>query len=443
MSRYHASRIQRRITTVPQLEALEQRQVLSDVTSLSPLPIPMLPATTVPVGQPRQTTTNVRPIIPPGNSAALSPIGSSLLGKLLALPPSNSSPSAGKTSPRAEGGALNLKLQVSAALPGLLSGQAGTTLSLGGSGNTLGLDLGVTAGASAGDATAANPSLLSLNLGVSANTTGVPSGSGGASGGANGGNGGLGLSFHLNLGGPNGGQTWSGPGQTSPPGDKNPPVPPLSVIPLLPASTSPFFGLSSPAVPQGGTAPSRQAIAPAQQAEEIQWEIDLENAQERTAAKQAEDAISENRSALTANQLAGRPRQTTPATPRRAASGGERDKAKGDPAAPLPEGAEDEDSAEDTPWLLWLGQRMGLDQIQPAALGPIVHFLPALFAEAETFDQCFEQLAELADRNGLSPTSWVLLGLAGVVACEVAQRYRRTDAHRETTPWVREEAAFV
>jgi hypothetical protein len=353
-------------------------------------------------------------------------------------------------------GLLNLGIQGNADVRGVLDLQAATTLAVGGTTSGPSLPL-PTVGASLGGGTtsAAGPTTLSLNLGLSANSSsGAMAGSSSNSAGVNGQSGGLALLLNLDLGGQNARNPQQGVGGqgAAPLEVQFPPVIPPGIVPAFGAianntasvSAAPVLMISPPngLPPQAGL-PALFPTNPREEAsEEAQLAISLLRPSMNDQVPQEKATPEEILDTPTRNQLPGRPAPPMAATPPGACGEGD-DNSTAPSSSSSPEALDDSEMTEPIPWLFPFPGALGLDAVQANGFGPFDNLSSLILEDLESLPQRFEALMEWVEVDGISPASWVLLGLAGFVAYEFARRRFRADARADMTGEYTGEPAIV
>lgn len=434
----------RRVVFTPQLEALEQRQVLSSLTLL-------------PTGDPSTavTATQGEPLL----------LASVLLS------------GGGKTASDSSQGALNLGLQVNVALLGLLDVQAATNLTVGGETQGPALAVNATAAASLGGSTTdgdgqTGTSLTlglslqtsgqsasggqrtgpSLNLSLSLNSPdGTDTGSGSTSSSGTDGNGG-GSTLSPNPGGQG---TKSTPGTTTPgtlPVPTNPSPLPLSETDLAAeaAASANLAIVSSSAIPaavglssQLGLWTHTQSSAAAIADEDAQVAISLLGRPQQGQSQPEKDSAAKIQAAPASNLLPGRPASSQPLmSPNTGEGSEERYAPRGSSVIPLGE-PEVLDTPDGSPWFFQLPEMLGSDRLHPKTFGPINNLTVLFLEDLRSIPRRLEQVMEWAQADGFSVSSWLLLGMAGIAACEVARRQFRENSSTDALEEAAGEPALV
>ncbi len=426
---------QHRVSCPPQLEVLEQRQVLSGLTPLlSGLSLTAVTKSLFGQSPPSESTTpsQVSPMI---DLAPSSTATTSLSGELLSLSVSVLTPGTEKTASVAPQGLLNLGLQVNVGLPGLLDVRAATNVAVGGETRGPALAVGVTAAASLGGGTEGGTGQAAplLNLGLSLNLPGrTTTGSGSTSSGTGGSDGGLSQPST-----PGGQETNLAPvtgGQVTIPTPITPhPVSSSGTNSAVAATASTTLtSVSSPMVPtavgippQAGLSILTQTSARATTDEDVQLAINSLGVPEQGKPQQEKDAVDEIKAAPASNLLPGRPASSSPMSPN---TSEESEASRGSSVNPLLVVPEALDLPDGSPWFFQLPEMLGLDKLCPKAFGPI-HNLTALFLEdLRSIPGRLEQVMEWPEADGFSASKWLLLAMAGIAACEVARRQFRENS---------------
>jgi hypothetical protein len=406
---------QHRVSCPPQLEVLEHRQVLS---GLAPLlsGVSLTAVTTSLLGQsPRSESTTPSQVSPMIDLAPSSTTTTPSSGGLLSLSVSVLTPGTEETASDAPQGLLNLGLQLNVGLPGLLDIRAATNVAVGGETQGPALAMGVTGAASLGGGTEGGTGQATplLNLGLSLNLPGgTTTGSGGTSSGAEGTSGQV--TIHI-------------------------PITPHSVpssgtdSAVAAASSTSLTSVSSPMVPsaiwippQAGLSTLPQTSALATPDEDVQPAISSLGSPEQGNPQQEKDDVDEIKAAPASNLLPGRPASSPSPTSPNTGEGSEAPRGSSViPLLPEPEGL---DGPDGSPWFFQLPEMLGVDTLCPKAFGPINNLTVLFLEDLSSIPRRLEQAMEWTEADGFSASSWLLLGMAGIAACEVARRQFRENS---------------
>jgi hypothetical protein len=142
--------------------------------------------------------------------------------------------------------------------------------------------------------------------------------------------------------------------------------------------------------------------------------------------QEEKDTAAETNAALAWNQHPGRPPSPTPPD----ASGGDKEHhtPRGHSALPSSEEPETLDTPDCLPRLFQLPEMLGLNTLPPEAFGPIDNFTALFLEDVRSILRGLDQLMECVETDSISASSWLLLGLAAVAACEVARRQFRENS---------------
>jgi hypothetical protein len=367
---------QNRVRCLPQLEELEQRQVLSGLTPLLSGASLTAVTTSLPGQSLRSESTTPSQVSPLIDLAPSSTTTTLLSGGAPSLSVSVLTPGTEQTASVAPQGLLNLGLQVTAAASLGGTGQATPLLNLG----------------------------LSLNLagGITPGSSGTSSGAAGTSGQVT---------------------TLISPSTLDPMASSS-----TDSAGAAAASTSPI-SVSSPMVPAAVGIPPQTGLSILTQtsalatAEEIQLAINSLGRPEQDKPQQEIDAVDAIEAAPASQLLPGRraasPSPTSPNT------GEESEAPRGGSVIPhllAPEGLE---APEGSPWFFQLPGMFSLDKLCPKAFGPINDLTAVFLEDLRSMPRCLEQVMEWTEADGISASSWLLLGMAGLAACEVVRRQFR------------------
>jgi hypothetical protein len=403
---------QHRVSCPPQLEVLEQRQVLS---GLAPLlsGASLTAVTTSLLGQsPRSESTTPSQVSPMIDLAPSSTATTPLSGGLLSLSVSVLTPGTEKTASDAPQGLLNLGLQVNVGLPGLLDVQAATNVAVGGETQGPALAVGVTAAASLGGGTVGGTGQATplLNLGLALNLPGgTTTGSGGTSSGAEGTSGQV--TIHIPI------------TPDSVPSSGTDSAVAAAASTSLTSVFSPMVPTAIGVPPQAGLSTLTQTSALVTADEDVQLAINSLGRPEQGKPQQEKDAVDEIKAAPESNLLPGRPASSS--SPTSANTGEESEAPRGSSVIPLLEEPEALDAPDGSPWFFQLPETLGLGKLCPKAFGPINNLTAVFLEDLTSMPRRFEQVMEWMEADGFSASSWLLLGMAGIAACEVARRQFR------------------
>jgi len=202
------------------------------------------------------------------------------------------------------------------------------------------------------------------------------------------------------------------------------------------AASTHLIALSSPMAPPGTGLPSQagllshtQTSAPATADEDAQLAINLGGMSEQGLSQQDKDGVDEINAALASNQVPGRPGSSSSRTSPGAGEGSnERYAPQGGSVAPSSEEPEMLDTPDGSLWFFSMPEALGLDRLRPEALGPISNLTNLFLQDLRGIPRSLEQMMQGVEADGLSASSWLLLGLVGIAACEVARRQFRDDS---------------
>jgi hypothetical protein len=176
-------------------------------------------------------------------------------------------------------------------------------------------------------------------------------------------------------------------------------------------------------LPQAGLSTLTQTSALTIADEDVQLAINSLVRPEQGKPQQEKEAGDEIKAAPASNLLPGRPASSpAPTSPN---IGEESEVPRGSSAIPLVLEPEALDAPDGSPWFFQLPQMLGLDKLSPQAFGPIHNLTTRFLADLRSIPCCLEQVMEWTEAEGLSASSWLLLGMAGIAACEVARRQFR------------------
>jgi hypothetical protein len=182
-------------------------------------------------------------------------------------------------------------------------------------------------------------------------------------------------------------------------------------------------------LPQAGLPTHIQTSAPATADEDAQVAINLWGTPEQGLSQQDKDGGDGIKTALASNQVPGRSGSSLSRTSPDAGEGSEeRCAPPGGSVNPASEEPEVLDTPDGSLWFFQAPESLGMDGARPEVLGPIGNLTALFLQDLKSIPRSLEQMMEAVEADGLSASSWLLVGLAAVAACEVACRRFREDS---------------
>jgi hypothetical protein len=150
---------------------------------------------------------------------------------------------------------------------------------------------------------------------------------------------------------------------------------------------------------------------------------------EQGLSQQGKEGVDEIKAMPASNQVPGRPGSPLSRTSLDASVGSEeRSALRSGSVDPSSEEPETLDTPDGSLWVFPVPEPLGLDGPRPAVLGPIDNLTALFLEDLRSIPRSLEQMMEWVEADGLSASSWLLVGLAAVAACEVARRRFREDS---------------
>jgi len=181
--------------------------------------------------------------------------------------------------------------------------------------------------------------------------------------------------------------------------------------------------------PQAGLSTHTQTSVPATADEDAQLAMNLGGMPEQGLSQQDKDGVDEIKAMPASNQVPGRPGSPLSRTSLDAGEGSEeRSAPPGGSVNPPSEEPEILDTPDGSLWFYPVPEPLGQDGPQPEVLAPIGNLTTLFLKDLRSISRSLEQMMEGVETDGFSASSWLLLGLAAVAACEVARRRFREDS---------------